>query len=203
MTRHASFQALRIGAQALSLACCCLGATTAQAQVTRNPWGEGTQLSLFGGVGREAGTNPTMGATIAWEVIPYLTIEGRGTWLFPGEGASAFAGLLGARVPLRPGRKAVPFVSGAVGLHRVTFEPTFGNVPDFYKRRLAANQRSSETFDDFTFAVGAGVDFYLSTHIAIRPEATAMFVRSPSDTRTVPTFGIHLAYHFENHEITP
>jgi hypothetical protein len=206
MTRHASFQALRIGARALSLACgFCLGAADAQAQVTRNQWGEGTQLSLFGGAGREAGTNPTMGATIAWEVIPYLTIEGRGTWFFPGEGASAFAGLLGARVPLRPGQRAVPFVSGAVGLHRATFEPArFADVPDFYRRRLSASGGAGQTtFDDFTIALGAGADFYVSRHIAIRPEVTAMIVRGPSNTRTVPTVGVHLAYHFENHVITP
>ncbi len=181
------------------------GTRAAQAQTTQNPWAQGTQLSVFGGAGREAGANPIVGATIAWEVIPRLTIEGRGTWFFPGKGASAFAGLLGARVPLLPGQKVVPFVSGAVGLHRATFQPaTFTGMPDFYRRRLPANPQSGEaTFDDFTVALGGGVDVYLSTHVAIRPEVTAAIVRGPSDTRTVPMFGIHLAYHFENHVITP
>ena len=57
---------------------------------------------------------------MGWELTPHLAIEGRGVWLDTGPGAGAFTALLGARLPILPGRLIVPFVSGSAGLYRAT-----------------------------------------------------------------------------------
>ena len=59
------------------------------------------------------------------------------------------------------------------------------------------------TFDDFVVALGGGVDVFLASHLALRPEVTVLLVTTRSDIRTVPVYGVHLAYHFESHPITP
>lgn len=172
------------------------------AQGDGNPWHEGTMLSGIVGVGRESGANPLIGGSIAWEMVPHLAIEGRGTWLRIGDGAGAFAASVAARVPLRPGRRVVPFVSGGVGLHRATFDSTAARgVPAFFRRRMTAS--GAHTFDDFAVFASAGTDVYVTTHLAIRPEISTFVVRGPSSWRAVPAVGLHLAYHFENHFVTP
>jgi hypothetical protein len=44
---------------------------------------------------------------------------------------------------------------------------------------------------------------FVSRHIALRPELTVMVVSARSDTLVAPVFGMHMAYHFESHPLTP
>jgi hypothetical protein len=78
------------------------------------------------------------------------------------------------------------------------------SAPAFYQRRMGLpNGFGRRTFDDFVVAVGGGFDVMLARHLALRPEATVLMVTTQSDIRTVPVYGVHLAYHFESHPITP
>jgi hypothetical protein len=115
-------------------------------------------------------------------------------------------GLLGVRVNVTPPAPAVPFLSAGVGLYRASFDADAADVPEFYRRRMVGSGVGTprdHTFDDFVFTVGGGVDLFLRRHIALRPDVRVLFVRGNSDTRAVAVYGVHLAFHFEEHPITP
>lgn len=169
-------------------------------------WRHGTTLAGFvGAASASPGAGVAAGAALGWEITPHFTLEGRGTWFDAGRRADAFTALLGARVPLRPGRSAVPFLSGGMGVYRATFDSMSGTVPGFYQRRMRARSAGFEgrTFDDFVVAIGGGADVFLASHLALRPEITVLVVTTRAETRTVPAFGVHVAYHFDSHPITP
>jgi hypothetical protein len=147
-------------------------------------WHRGTTLGGFiGAASSQSVTDAAAGATVGWELTPHLAIEGRGLWLDAGPGADAFTALLGARVPLLPGRLIVPFIAGGVGVYR-------------------AMSDGGGSFDDVDVAVGTGADIALGGRLTLRPEVTALFVTTGA-TRTIPIFGAHLAYHFDSHPMTP
>src|SRR5688572_2614375 len=147
-------------------------------------WHQGTTLAGFiGATTSHSVTDAAAGVTVGWELTPHLAIEGRGLWLDAGPGAGAFTALLGARLPILPGRLIVPFVSGGAGLYRATSD--------------------DGSFDDFDVAAGTGADIALGGRLALRPEVTVLLVTAQADTRTVPVFGVHLAYHFDSHPVTP
>jgi hypothetical protein len=120
----------------------------------------------------------------------------------------AFSALFGSRVNLLSPRRAVPFVSAGVGMHRATVDGGRSGTPAFYMRRMdvtAADpgMRLEQTFDDFVVALGGGVDIYLRRHLALRPDVRGLLVYADNDTRPVTVYGVHLVYHFEDHPITP
>ena len=182
------------------------GAAPAAWAQTGNDWQQGTTLAGFiGAASPTAGVRPSMGAALGWELTPHFTVEGRGLWLDAGPNADAFAAVVGARVPLRPARAVVPFLSAGVGVHRATFDSAPDDAPRFYQRRMRLDAPGFEarTFDDFVVALGGGLDVFLASHLALRPEATVLLVTTRAEAHTVPVFGVHLAYHFESHPITP
>jgi len=187
-----------------ALLLCAALSGTASAQRAPTNWQKGTTLALFGGAATASGTRATTGASLGWEIWSHLTVDGSGVWITPRRGASAFAAQLGARVNLTPPSPVVPFVSGGVGLYRANFSNASADVPDFYRRRMVGTTLTERaTFDDFMFSLGGGVDIYLRRHLALRPDLRVMFARHDSSTRAVPVYGIHLAYHFEEHVVTP
>jgi hypothetical protein len=169
-------------------------------------WRRGTTLAGFAGAASPtSGTDLAAGTALGWELAPHFTVEGRGLWFGTGGQSEAFAALIGARVPFLPARKVVPFASGSVGVYRATVGGG-ASTPSFYRRRMGLDDGTfarQRTFDDFVVAVGGGFDVFLATHLALRPEVTVLVVTTRSDTRTVPVYGMHLAYHFESHPITP
>jgi hypothetical protein len=174
--------------------------------VATHDWRHGTTLAGFAGAATPSSdAGMAAGAALGWEMTPHFTLEGRGIWLDGGRRADAFAALLGARVPLLPARSVVPFLSGAVGMHRATFKSSFESIPRFYTRRMTQEPArfQSRTFDDFVVGLGGGTDIFLARHLALRPEVTVLLVTARSDTHTVPIYGVHLAYHFEDRPITP
>ena len=58
------------------------------------------------------------------------------------------------------------------------------------------------TFTDPALIAGGGVDIFLSRRVSVRPQGEAMFVLHSGDTRVMPAFTLHLAFHFEDHPIT-
>jgi hypothetical protein len=181
-------------------------ATPAAAQTTVEQWHKATALALFGGAASaNGGTDGTVGASIGWEFTPRFTLEGSGLWM-PGGGPDVFSALFGSRVNLLPPRAAVPFVSVGLGMHRAEVAPGGRDVPRFYMRRMGApgpQMMGERTFDDFLVAFGGGVDVYLRRHLALRPDIRVLLVNADAGTRAIAVYGVHLAYHFEEHPITP
>ncbi len=179
----------------------------ASAQVIKSDeWRTGTTLAGFLGAATASQTRAATGAAIGWEVLPHLTIDGSGIWTVPHRNASTFTALAGVRVNLTPPNTVVPFASGGVGLHRATFDSVTSNVPAFYRRRMTSAStalRTQYAFDDFAYTAGAGVDVFLRRHLALRPDVRLVFITHGGNTRTVAVYGLHLAYHFEEHPITP
>jgi hypothetical protein len=182
-------------------------AATASAQVDPQQWHKGTALSVFaGGASATGGTDGAAGAAIGWEITPHFTLEGSGLWT-AGTDVDTFSALFGTRVNVLSPRAAVPFVSAGVGVHRAMVDVGRTGVPAFYMRRMGMSSgrgvRLEETFDDFVVALGGGVDVYLKRHVALRPDVRVLLVRSNTGTRPVTVYGVQLAYHFEEHPITP
>jgi hypothetical protein len=158
-------------------------AGTASAQVDAKDWHKGTALSVFGGGATSSSvTGGAGGAAIGWEVTPHITFEGSGVWMAGPD--DAFAALAGSRVNLLRPRGVVPFVSGGIGLYR-------------------ALPRVGPAIDDVVVSVGGGLDIYLRRHLALRPDVRLLVVNRDADVHHVSVFGLHLAYHFEDHPVTP
>ena len=186
---------------------CLLGiATPSFTQTNSVQWRHGTALALFGGAATQRGTNDNAGgASIGWELTPYLTIEGSGLWV-DGNGVSTFDALLGSRVSLRPRRGIVPFVSAGIGVQNASVDVATAGVPDFYMRRATpwtVARGVRQRFDDLAVAVGGGVDWFLNHHVALRPDVRVYTAFADGRTRPMAVYGVHLAYHFEDHVVTP
>jgi hypothetical protein len=114
----------------------------------------------------------------------------RGTTLGVFLGASTSSSVSDAAAGLSLGWELLPHLTG---------------VPGFYRRRMApdATPFSRRTFDDFAVAFGGGVDVFVVRHLALRPEVTVLLATTRSHTRALPVWGVQLAYHFEDHPVTP
>jgi hypothetical protein len=80
------------------------------------------------------------------------------------------------------------------------------NVPAFYRKRMVDTPGAltmSHTFTDPTFAFGGGLNLIVTRHIAIRPAAEFTTVFRNRDTFTMMAGVVRVAYHFENHPVTP
>jgi hypothetical protein len=79
-------------------------------------------------------------------------------------------------------------------------------MPAFYSRRMAMNgthMGATTTFTDPTVVFGGGVNAFLSRHWALRPDVREMVVLRHSRSYFVTAFAVHVAYHFEDHPVTP
>jgi hypothetical protein len=167
-------------------------------------WQHGTAIVGFAGAqSASSNVNPAAGAGFGWEVTRQFSLEGRATWFNVNGGASDFAATLAAHVPLTTARPAVPFISAGLGMYRASFDSNSTVVPSFYRDRMPEGIpfRGSRAFQDFLVTLGGGVNVFLSTHVALRPEANVMLVTDWSATRRVGVYGVQLVYHIEPHPI--
>ena len=166
---------------------------------TVTQWQRGGLLGGFVGAGSTSSeTRAAAGTTLGWELLPHFTIEGRGAWFRRPDNVPAdFTAQIGAQIPLLPRAAVVPYVLGGVGMYRATVEPG-SDVPAFYLDRMPAGS-AREIFQDVTLVFGGGADVFLTSHIAIRPEVTFPVIMSGSDHLTKAIWGVHVAYHFEEH----
>jgi len=174
------------------------------AQTVPMDWRHGTTLMSF--VGAESAspdTSPAAGVGVGWEVTRHLSFEGRGTWVRVSDRPSEFDATLSAQVALLTPRLAVPFVSAGVGMYRATFHSASASTPDFYRKRMSPDLfgARTETFQDFLVTVGGGVNLFVSSHLALRPQANLLLVTTRSDARPLAEYGMHVVYHFEAHRV--
>lgn len=148
-------------------------------------WSHGTLLSVSAGAVRDgAPTRALGGAGIGWEVVPWFALESNGTWIDGGARREAFAADLKALVGLPRAGAVVPFVSGGMGLYRTTYQ-------------------GARAVTDPSIVAGAGVNLFVTSHAALRPEVTSTLVIGDTSTRAVNAVALRLTYHFEDHPITP
>lgn len=181
------------------------GVAFAQA-LSQDEWHHGSAVALFGGLTVSDNTQSAAGGSIVWELTPRFSVDAGGRWIGVTGDTETVFGSIGVRYVVTGTRPVTPYVNAGVGLYRASFQPgSFGaGMPEFYRRRMGGMPGPSRrTFDDFAARVGAGIEIYLSRHVSIRPEVEIVGVTDRSHTHIVPIAGVHLAYHFESHPITP
>lgn len=191
-------------AAAVLLACSTVAA--AQTGPPRHEWSHGTMLSVFAGAGHGGShTGGLAGAGIGWEVLPWLGLEGSGAWLDRGAGVEAFAADFKTMIGLPRTGAVVPFVAGAVGLYRTSYDRSGSGIPAFYARRMngMGPMNARVGFTDPSMGVGGGVNMFVTQHAALRPEVTSTFVIGDGRTHVVTAVALRVTYHFEDHPITP
>jgi hypothetical protein len=144
---------------------------------------------------------------MGWELTPRIAVEGSATWIGLTADTDAFAAAVRAKVNLATARPVVPFLAGGVGLYRASFHGIdAAGLPGFYRDRVGGESGglgTSVSFTDPSLVAGGGVTIFLTRHLAIRPEVEAIVVMRDSRTHMAGVAGVHLAYHFEEHPITP
>jgi hypothetical protein len=183
-----------------------VGVTSAAAQAPTHDWSEGSSVNLFGGLSMDGDAGGGLfGGGAGWALTPLFGLEGRVGWSKGVSETDAFAASLTGRFSPRKPRTSVPFARVGVGLYRASFDTT-ADIPEFYRRRLTAgdlevNHRRSMI--DPSILVGAGVDVWVSRHVAIRPEVEVTTVLSDGRGYLVTNATFHIIYTFESRPVTP
>ena len=180
----------------------CASSLRAQTVDVPNVWSHGTRLAVSAGTSSgSSDTGVAVGPAIAWEITPRLSIEGIAVWLDRKDAAMTFAAALMAEVNLGPPYKVGPFVEAGFGLYRSSFDARRETMPSFYRDRMTAG--SGAVFTDPAVVLGGGVNLFAARHIAVRPQVDVFIVARDSQQYAVYTASVQIAYHFENHPITP
>lgn len=184
----------------------CGFASVATAQSSSpNPWGHGTTLSGSVGVAADGDrTGSAFSTALGWELTPKVAIEGAASWLDRGAGADAFSAALKLRAAMFGRDRAAPFLMAGVGMYRASYSRAATDIPAFHRRRMNGGTAvGRSTFSDPAVVFGGGVNMFVNRHIAIRPDVEAMVVMRDSRRYVVTTAALHVAFHFEDHPVTP
>ena len=168
-------------------------------------WSHGSTLALFGGSASAAGrTSGVAGGAIGWELTPRWIVEGAGEWQTGSHARDGFGASLTTGYGLWRVRRVMPLVLGGVGLYRASFDAS-DEMPAFYRNRLAAQSRLGPdvSFTDPTFVAGLGAGVFVSRHWSLQPDVRAVVVTRHDHAYTRTTVTVRVAYHFEDHPITP
>ena len=190
----------RVFAIALAILSVAHGSFAQQAQKTGD-WQHGTLLTGF--LGAQAASSDLSGgagAGLGWEMTRRLAFEGRAAWFPMNDKPSDFAATLAANLSLMAPRTVVPFMTFGAGMYRATFNSASTDIPDFYRQRMPEGP-GTHTFQDFLMTIGGGLNVFVGSHLAIRPDASLMLVTTTSDVRPVGTIGVQFVYHIEPHPI--
>lgn len=193
----------------LSVALIALGSIAQTAGAQSPPpsvWAHGTTLTGSAGAGlgsRREGA--AVGGALGWELTAKVAIEGSGLWLDRGDGADAFAAALKVRAALFGHDRATPFVTAGIGAYRASYARMSAEIPAFHRRRMEGRTGPGEraTFTDLGLVVGGGISVFVTRHIALRPDLESMVVIRDSHRYVVTTVALQVAYHFEDHPVTP
>jgi len=163
-----------------------------------------TTTNLFGGGMFMSDENhPVLGGAVGWELMPHLTTEATFRWLTPQQGSTAMSVLFTAQVPMRAGTRVVPFIAGGAGLHYATFDLSHGPLPDFYQQRVTSTlPTGQQSFSDPAYIVSAGVSFFATKRMSIRPEVETMIVHGGGENLIGITAAVRIAFHFEDRVVT-
>ena len=179
---------------------------SAQEVIRPGEWSRGTTLSGFAGMATDGDhLGPVIGGVAGYEITPRFTIEGSGSWLEFGEGMNAFAGAIKLRARLSGRRTVDPFVLGGVGFYRASFDRPSSVAPGFYRNRLRSpgTGLGDTSFTDPALVVGAGVNVFVTRHVALRPDVESFIVLRDGRSLAVTSLSLHAVFHIESHPVTP
>ena len=199
-------RAYRVGILIVAIAAGMPAYGAAQEVVRPGEWSRGTTLSGFAGMATDGDhSGPVIGGVAGYEITPRLTIEGSGSWLEFGDGVDAFAGAIKLRARLSGQRTVDPFVLGGVGFYRASFDRASSVAPGFYRNRLRApgTALGDTSFTDPAVVVGAGVNFFVTRHFALRPDVESFIVFRDGRSLAVTSLSLHAVFHIESHPVTP
>jgi hypothetical protein len=172
-----------------------------------NMWSHGTTLNVFGGAAATSGDRAAVaGGALGWEIKPWFALEGTGGWLDWGQSAHAFTATMTAHVAMPMPHPVVPFLAAGMGLYHASFSRFDAAMPRFYRHRMAGpgfGAAQTLTFTDPSLVAGGGGNLFVNRHWTIRPEVMANVVLRDSRSFVVTTGVVRLAYHFEDHPVTP
>jgi hypothetical protein len=176
----------------------------AQPPPAAGEWTRSSSINIFGGLaadGTHSGVNA--GAAVGWDVTPRIGMEATASWLDRGARADAFAADLSMLFDLTTHRRVVPFVKAGGGVYRMWLDTVESPLPDFYAQRIVPRPiGTSATFTDGMVVAAGGLNAWITTRLALRPEVEARFIFGGGDTHVVPAVGLRLAFYFEEHPVT-
>lgn len=199
-------RAYKVGVLIIAIAAGWPAYSGAQEVVRPGEWSRGTTLSGFAGMATDGEhSGPVIGGVAGYEITPRLTIEGSGSWLEFGDGVDAFAGAIKLRARLSGQRTVDPFVLGGVGFYRASFDRPSRVAPGFYRDRLRApgTGLGDTSFTDPALVIGAGVNFFVTRHFALRPDVESFIVLRNGRSLAVTSLSLHAVFHIESHPVTP
>jgi hypothetical protein len=163
-------------------------------------WNRGTTLELTAGAANASpNTNPAAAAAIGWELNHFTEIEGVGAWLLKQNGSEGFAADMKLLVNLMRPARVVPYLGAGGGVYWQAFD-SGAAMPPFYAQRVTDPSGPARmTFRDPTIVIGGGANFYVATHMSVRPDFTLRLVMDGSETYKVTTLSFSVIYHFEEH----
>jgi hypothetical protein len=170
-------------------------------------WTRRLSINAFAGAaldGSDAGVST--GAAVGWGVARRWVIEASASWIDRAPGSEAYAASISAQVHVGVRRPALPFLKAGVGMYSATFDTARYEAPEFYRRRIGETgglTGTRRTFRDPSIVVGGGVNVLVARHVGLRPAVETAIVIRDGHRYTVTTAAFHVAYHFEQHEITP
>ena len=166
-----------------------------------------TSLNVVGGISTaESNVGGLVGGAAAWQATPWFGVEAAASWLNRPGTETGFSAAINGHVNLLSRPTFVPFLRGGVGLYHASLAANDSAAPPFYRERLetsASEPGMKRSFTDPALVAGGGVEIFVSRRVSLRPQGEAMFVIYKGDSRVMPAFTLHLAYHFEEHPITP
>jgi len=174
---------------------------------TFTPAKMGAAVTLFaGGASASTGTDPIVGGSIGWELTRLITIEGTGLWIDSRQ-MNVYVAYGGARATLPLRNNLAPFVAAGFGVQSASVDPNGPGIPPFYARRMTMpagpGPGADQRFDDPVVALGGGFDYFVSPHVAFRPDLRVLLARDGEHTRSTMMLAVHVAYHFESHTSRP
>ena len=166
-----------------------------------------TSLGISGGGAIDtAGGGPVAGATLGWQLSRSVAVEGVGRWYSRGKDSDAFSSALLLQTDVISSGDARVFISGGLGVYRVSFGPGAQmSMPAFYQRRMGARASgpvTQATFTDPAVVLGGGMKFALTRHLSLRPAVDTIVVPVRSRYHYVTSVAVSLAYRFEHHPVT-
>jgi hypothetical protein len=186
-----------------------IGAVTANAQPPLKTAYESethcSSLDVFGGVASaESTAGGLAGGGAGWQITPWFGLEGEAFWADRSGSESGFSAAIHARWNLVRGWRVMPYAKTGAGLYRASFDASDDTMPSFYRDRLEDRQMgANRAFADPAVIAGGGLDILLSRRVSLRPQGEAMVVLDHGKSRVMPAFTVHMAFHFDEHPITP
>jgi hypothetical protein len=168
-------------------------------------WQQCWILSGSAGIASTASeSSPLLGAAVSWHLTPRFGVEAGSAWLNPSHRQDAVAAAIAAQIMVTRPRRVTPFVRGGVGAYVMTVDPSDVNVPEFYRRRLAAGSRfTTRTFTDPSVVLGVGLDLKTSERFHVRPVFDVITVVRDGQSMTVMSGSVQVSYHLEMGRVTP